>query len=107
MYSYSILLREHVEGTRVEGDWIDGVVVALHILREENKDKQFAGLKIVLMSDLGCTAGVGQMDLICKALKETNVEFHFFGPKWSDGQNSQVNKGPVLQSCSSGQDICK
>jgi len=82
-------LREHVEGGRLPGDWVDAVVVALHCLREESQDKKFSALKIVLFSDLGGEAGLDQVETIIKGMKDTNVEFNHIGPKWLEDKKSE------------------
>lgn len=39
-------------GTEVEGDWVDGLVVALDFLRRESEGKKYTTLKIVLFRNI-------------------------------------------------------
>ena len=47
-----ICIREHIVGTEVEGDWVDGLVVALDFLRRESEGKKYTTLKIVLFRNI-------------------------------------------------------
>ena len=45
------IVREHVVGTGVEADWVDGLVVALDYLRRETEGKKYTTLKIVIFRE--------------------------------------------------------
>jgi len=78
-------LREHVKGSQNEGDWLDAVVVALDFLRTASEKKKFSALKIVLFSELGCSADPDNIDLIIQGVKMLeNVDFTHIGPDWED-----------------------
>lgn len=65
-------------GTSQESDWLDGVVVALHFLKENTDSvKACTGRKIVLISDVGCPANESNLDIIITNLERENVEFMF------------------------------
>ncbi|XP_023334987.1 X-ray repair cross-complementing protein 5 [Eurytemora carolleeae] len=87
-------LREHIVGTEVEGDWVDGLVVALDFLRRESEGKKYTTLKIVLFSDLGCPANADQMDDIINGIKLLdNVDLTHIGPEWKDEDEEDEPNG--------------
>ena len=58
-------LREHVQGTGVEADWLDSVIVSLDLLRtaQEDRDpkKKFSALRIFMFGELGCPSSTEQV----------------------------------------------
>ena len=42
------MFRKHIEGTGVEGDWVDAMIVALDFLKTSTEDKKYSARKIVL-----------------------------------------------------------
>lgn len=80
-------LREHVSGTSLEPDWMDGVIVALDFLKSASENKKYSSLKIVLFSEVGCPSSIDQeqLEFIINGIKNLdNVDFSFFGPDWAD-----------------------
>ena len=80
-------LREHVSGTNLEPDWMDGVIVALDFLKTASENKKYTALKIVLFSEVGCPSSIDQeqLEFIINGIKNLeNVDFSFFGPEWAD-----------------------
>jgi len=88
-------LQQHVEGTDVESDWIDAVVVALDFLKTETEGKKYSALKIVLFSDLGTKADPDQLEIIIGGMKLlNNIDFTHIGPDWVDeGKEEQGDDG--------------
>ena len=64
-------------GTTKESDWLDGVVVALHLLKEHTSGTRCTGKKIVLISDLGAPCSSDKLDVIVRNVKKEGVEFSF------------------------------
>ena len=80
-------LREHISGTNMEPDWMDGVIVALDFLKNASENKKYSALKIVLFSEVGCPSSIDQdqLEFIINGIKNMdNVDFSFFGPEWAD-----------------------
>jgi len=80
-------LRDHVSGTSLEPDWMDGVIVALDFLKSASEIKKYSALKIVLFSEVGCPSAIDQeqLEFIVNGIKNLdNVDFSFFGPEWAD-----------------------
>jgi len=89
-------LREHVQGTGVEADWLDSVIVALDLLRtaQEERDpkKKFSALRIFMFSELGCPSNTDQLDLVMNGIKMIdNLEFTFIGPDWKTEEEEKEN----------------
>ena len=85
-------LREHVTGTSLEPDWMDGVIVALDFLKSASENKKYSALKIVLFSEVGCPSSIDQeqLEFIINGIKNLdNVDFSFFGPEWADHLNNE------------------
>ena len=61
-------LREHVTGSDMETDWLDGVTVACDVLKNASDNKPYCEMQIVLISDLGCAVDVDQLELIVKGM---------------------------------------
>jgi len=80
-------LREHVQGTNLEPDWLDGLIVALDFLKGASENKKYSALKIVLFSELGCAADSDQLDLIVQGMKMLdNVDFTHISPEWTEDE---------------------
>lgn len=62
-------VEKHIEGSDVEADWLDAVVVALNFLKEETEGTKCRNKKIVLLSDLGCAAKKSKLDVIAKGMQ--------------------------------------
>jgi len=95
-------------GSETEGDWLDGVVIALNFLRESTnqsgvtvKDK-----KIVLISDLASKVDSDNFEMIIKGMQAENVELMFFGPEWgkelTDSQNGNEEDDEPTPGTSNG-----
>ena len=58
-------LRSHVEGTQLEADWLDSVIVCMDLLRTAQEDrgpkKKFSALRIFMFSELGCPSSTDQV----------------------------------------------
>jgi len=77
-------LRKHIEGTGVEGDWVDAMIVALDFLKTSTEDKKYSARKIVLFSDLGCVCNSDQLDIIIMGMQSLdNFDFTYIGPDWT------------------------
>ena len=100
-------LRSHVEGTQVEADWLDSVIVAMDLLRtaQEGRDpkKKFSALRIFLFSELGVPCSNDKLDTVLQGMTMlNNLEFTFIGPGWKkdddddDGgdKNGDSDPGP-------------
>ena len=61
-------LREHVQGTAVEADWLDSVIVCMDLLRTAQEDrgpkKKFSALRIFMFSELGCPSSTDQVSAV-------------------------------------------
>ncbi|TRY72363.1 hypothetical protein TCAL_01009 [Tigriopus californicus] len=78
-------VENHVQGTNHESDWLDGVIVALDLLKTETEGQsKCQEKKIILLSDLGCVSNSDNWDSVLLALKKEKVELSFFGPTWAD-----------------------
>ena len=80
-------LRSHVEGTQLEADWLDSVIVAMDMLRtaQEQREakKKFSALRIFLFSELGVPCNNDQLDNVLQGMAMiNNLEFTFIGPGW-------------------------
>jgi len=85
-------LQQHVEGTNVESDWIDAVVVALDFLKSQTEGRKFTALKIVLFSDLGTATDPDQLEIIIGGMKLlNNIDFTHIGPDWVDDNEDHGN----------------
>ena len=72
-------IEKHIEGSDIEGDWLDAVVVALNFLKEETEGTKCRNKKIVLLSDLGCSANKDKLEVIAKGMQvrdASNVRVH-------------------------------
>ena len=67
-------VEKHIEGSDVEADWLDAVVVALNFLKEETEGTKCRNKKIVLLSDLGCAANKSKLDVIAKGMQVSLLE---------------------------------
>jgi len=82
-------LREQVDGSAAQGDWIDALVVALDFLKGQTEGKKFTALKIVLFSELGGRADndEDQVELIIQGMKTLdNIDFTHIGPDWGEAE---------------------
>jgi len=92
-------LRQHVQGTQVEADWVDALIVALDLLKRKSDEKKYGALKIVLFSDLGCEANSDQKELMIEGMRLLdNIDITHIGPKQlvehlDKQQNSQNSFG--------------
>ena len=89
-----ICIREHIVGTEVEGDWVDGLVVALDFLRRESEGKKYTTLKIVLFRNILTSVYIIPVMLnlnyvefsiiYCNSLKKTllNVYSFYLSENW-------------------------
>lgn len=67
-----------VLGTNHESDWLDGVIVALDLLKRETEGQtKCQEKKIILLSDLGCASSSDSWDSVLLALKKEKVELSF------------------------------
>jgi len=74
-------LREHVQGTDVESDWLSAMIVGLDAIKTAADGGKFQALKIVLFSDLGGESNLSDLDHVVKAMRLIdNVDFTFIGP---------------------------
>nr|AIL94178.1 Ku80 [Tigriopus japonicus] len=83
-------VENHIQGTNHESDWLDGVIVALDLLKRETEGQtKCQEKKIILLSDLGCASSSDSWDSVLLALKKEKVELSFFGPTWAEDDPSQ------------------
>ncbi|PNF22249.1 hypothetical protein B7P43_G02949 [Cryptotermes secundus] len=71
---------EDLTGTMVNADWLDAIVVAMNVLKEETEGKKFSERKVVLLSNLCCTVSEDHIDVIVKALKSEELSLIVIGP---------------------------
>lgn len=71
---------EDLTGTTVNADWLDAIVVAMNVLKEETEGKKFSERKVVLLSNLCCTVSEDHIDVIVKALKSEEMSLIVIGP---------------------------
>ncbi|XP_069675065.1 X-ray repair cross-complementing protein 5 isoform X2 [Periplaneta americana] len=71
---------EKLEGTNVNADWLNGVIVAMDYLRSETQGKKFSERKLVLLSDLNSVVSEDQVETIIKALKSEEITLIAIGP---------------------------
>ena len=91
-------LRSHVEGTQVEADWLDSVIVAMDLLKriQEERDakKKFSALRIFLFSELGVPCSSDKLDVVLQGMTMiNNLEFTFIGPGWKKDDDDDGDEG--------------
>ncbi|XP_029967221.1 X-ray repair cross-complementing protein 5 [Salarias fasciatus] len=63
-----------------QADWLDALVVCMHVLRTETEGKKYNVRNIVLLTDLNTQASSDKLDVIIKNLQQADITLQFFFP---------------------------
>ncbi|XP_054268759.1 X-ray repair cross-complementing protein 5-like isoform X2 [Macrosteles quadrilineatus] len=83
-------------GNSSNSDWLDGLIVAVNLLKEESECKSFSTKKIVLMSNFATpVTSIDNVDDTIKALKDLEIGLVVIGPELEDGSSENEVKSPA------------
>lgn len=73
-------IENQVQPENQQADWLDALVVCMHVLRTETQGKKCDRLNIVLLTDLNIQASSDKLDIIIENLKKADITLQFFLP---------------------------
>ncbi|XP_047099459.1 X-ray repair cross-complementing protein 5 [Schistocerca piceifrons] len=96
--------------SEIKTDWIDGVVVGMHVLKDELEGKKFTTTKLVLISDCAGDVDDQYVDGIIYELNSMNVSFVAIGPDLIPSDEvsyGDESKNLKIGQCTSGAVLAK
>ena len=72
----------------LNGDWMDAVVVAMDLIHNLTDGLKVRNKRIIVLTDLGCTAGDDNIEMVIDAIKRDQIEFTFLLPQWNEEKGS-------------------
>ena len=70
------------------GDWMDAVVVAMDLIHNLTDGSKVRTKRIIVLTDMGCTAGDDKIEMVTDAIEREQIEFTFLLPQWDDENGS-------------------
>ena len=70
----------------LNGDWMDAVVVAMDLLHKHTKTGKVRSKKIIVLSDMGCSASDDKLDMVVDAISRDQIELTFLLPQYFDDE---------------------
>ena len=70
----------------LNGDWMDAVVVAMDLLHKHTKNGKVRSKKIIVLSDMGCSASDDKLDMVVDSISRDQIELTFLLPQYFDDE---------------------
>ncbi|XP_067009130.2 X-ray repair cross-complementing protein 5 [Anabrus simplex] len=93
------IVEKDIVGTNEVADWLDGIVIAMNMLKMESEGKKFSAKKIVLFTNCQTNINDSNAEIIMQTLVDEQVELTVIGP---DIFSPQIKEEADLMDVDSG-----
>uniref|UniRef100_A0A1B6HY89 Ku domain-containing protein n=1 Tax=Homalodisca liturata TaxID=320908 RepID=A0A1B6HY89_9HEMI len=79
-------------------DWLDGLIVAVNLLKHETEGRKFTSQKIVMLSNFAtCLQSQDHVEVVIETLKDMQINLVVIGPDIDDDLSSEETKSNIQQ----------